>query len=361
MKSKSNTMNINRRPTIKEVAKAAGVSTQTVSRVINDRPDVARETRERILMTIEELGYQPSALARSLIQQRSYTLGVVTAGLKHIGPSRTLNGITSAAEEAGYSLLLKELPRFDTGDVAPIFQALLARHVDGIIWAVPEVGENRNWINNQSFDLKIPVVYLAMEAKENISTVSVDNYLGGRMAMSHLLEQGYGKIGHISGPLDWWEARERMAAWKDSLMEAGLDPNDSHCVEGNWSSASGALAIEKLIDQYPNTDAIFVANDQMALSVLQFFAEKKIRIPEDIGIVGFDNIAESAFFSPALTTVQQDQHHVAKIAVAEVIKIIEAGWQRLDPVVPKSMILPPKLVVRQSSLRVKEGGENTES
>jgi LacI family transcriptional regulator len=104
-------------------------------------------------------------------------------------------------------------------------------------------------------------------------------------------------------------------------------------------------------------DAIFVANDQMALSVLQFFAEKKIPIPEDIGIVGFDNIAESAFFSPALTTVQQDQHNVAKIAVAEVIKIIEAGWQDLDPVEPTAIVLPPTLVVRQSSLRNMEGGE----
>src|SRR5512142_2021396 len=237
-------MNSNRRPTIKQVAKVAGVSTQTVSRVINERPDVAPETRERILTTINELGYQPSALARSLIQQRSYTLGVVTAGLRHIGPSRTLNGITSAAEEAGYSLLLKELPRYDAEDVVPIFQALFSRHVDGIIWAVPEVGENRNWVDQQSLDLKIPIVYLAMESRRGISTVSIDNYLGGRMAMSHLLEQGYRRIGHISGPLDWWEARQRLAAWKDALTEASLEVRDEHCVDGNWSSASGGLAIE---------------------------------------------------------------------------------------------------------------------
>ena len=256
-------------------------------------------------------------MARSLISQRSHTLGVVTAGLRHIGPSRTLSGITSAAEEAGYSLLLKELPSYDTEDITPIFQAFLSQHVDGIIWAVPEVGENRKWVNHPPADIDVPLVYLTMEAQDNLSIVSVDNYLGGRMAMSHLLDQGYRKIGHISGPLDWWEARQRMAAWKDALTEAGLDARDSYCVEGNWSSASGALAIEKLYDQYPDLDSIFVANDQMALSVMQFFAEKRLRIPEDIGIVGFDNIAESAFFSPALTTVQQDQHNVAKIAVAE--------------------------------------------
>lgn len=345
------------RATIKEVASMAGVSTQTVSRVINERPDVSPETRKRVQEVIKALSYQPSALARSLIRQRSHTLGVVTAGLKHLGPSRTLSGITSAAEEAGYSLLLKELPTYDAEDIQPIFQAFLSHHVDGIIWAVPEVGENRNWVNNPPADIEIPLVYITMEPRNNLSIVSIDNYLGGRIAMAHLLEQGYHKIGHISGPLDWWEARQRMAAWKDVLAEAGRNPEDSHCVEGNWSSASGALAIEKLFYQYSDMDAIFVANDQMALSVLQFFAEKQIRVPEDIGIVGFDNIAESAFFSPALTTVQQDQHNVSKVAVAEVIKVIEAGWQELDPVAPQSIILPPTLIVRQSSLRIQEGGE----
>src|SRR5512140_93947 len=130
------------RATIKQVASVAGVSTQTVSRVLNQRPDVSPETRRKVQEVIEELSYQPSALARSLISQRSYTLGVVTAGLKHIGPNRTLSGITSVAEDSGYSLLLKELPDYDTEDIRPIFQAFLSQHVDGIIWAVPEVGEN---------------------------------------------------------------------------------------------------------------------------------------------------------------------------------------------------------------------------
>jgi LacI family transcriptional regulator len=148
-----------------------------------------------------------------------------------------------------------------------------------------------------------------------------------------------------------------MAAWKDALLEAGLDASDRYCVEGTWSSASGALAIEILVHQYPDMDAIFVANDQMALGVMQYFAEKKIGIPEDIAIVGFDNIHESAFFYPPLTTVQQDQYQVAQVAVAEVIKIIEAGWQGSELVHPIPIILPPTLVVRQSSLRKRKGGE----
>lgn len=344
-------LNSNKRPTIKQVAKATGVSTQTVSRVINNRPDVAPETRERILTIINELGYQPSALARSLIQQRSYTLGVVTAGLKYIGPSRTLNGITSAAEEAGYSLLLKELPRFDAENVLPIFQAFFSHHVDGIIWAVPEVGENRNWIYKQSLDLNIPVVYLTMESKENISTVSVDNYLGGQMATFHLLEHGYRHIGHITGPLDWWEARQRMEAWKDALKENGLEAREEQCAEGNWSPESAVQAFEKLLKQYPEMDSIFVANDQMALAVIQVACQRQLKIPEELAIVGFDDIPESAYFCPPLTTVQQDQYAVGKVAVEQTIKMIENGWQGLQPLEPKPILLTPTLVVRESSLR----------
>src|SRR5512142_161738 len=175
--------------TIKEVASEAGVSTQTVSRVINGRPDVSPETRERVQNVIEKMRFQPSALARSLIQQRSHTLGVVTAGLRHIGPSRTLNGISEAAEEAGYALLLKELPRYDADDIIPIFDALVSRHVDGIIWAVPEVGENRQPFVALPLHLSVPIVYLTMGAREGLSSVSIDNYQGGRIATSHLIEQ----------------------------------------------------------------------------------------------------------------------------------------------------------------------------
>ena len=331
----------------------AGVSTQTVSRVINERPDVSPKTRQRVQEVIKDLAYQPSALARSLIRQRSYTLGVVIAGLMYIGPSRTLSGIAAAAEQAGYSLLLKELPGFDGNDIEPIFKALLSQHVDGIIWAVSEVGENLNWVNQRDLDMGIPLVHITMEPKNNIPVVSIDNYLGGRLAMCHLLEQGYKHIGHISGPLDWWEARQRMAAWKDVLSESGIEINENHWAEGNWSSSSGSQAAEKLLEQYPEMDALFIANDQMALGALLSAHAKKLSIPGDIGMVGFDNIPESGYFLPPLTTVQQDQNEVARIAVNEIIKIIELDWQGLEPDYPRSIILPPTLIVRESSLRVK--------
>ncbi len=340
------------RPTIKEVASAAGVSTQTVSRVINERPDVSQGTRKRVQDIINQVGYRPSALARSLISRRSYTLGVVTAGLDYVGPSKTLSGIASAAENAGYSVLLKELSSFDTRDIAPIIQAYVSHHVDGIIWAVPEVGENRKWVNNPLMDIEIPLVYLTMEPQKDLSIVTIDNYLGSRMAVAHLVEQGYRNIGHISGPLDWWEARQRKLGWQDVLAEVGLEAGERHWVKGNWSSESGALGFEKLLEQYPELDSIFVGNDQMALGVIQIAQQKRLRIPEDIALVGFDDIPESAYFCPPLTTIHQDQYSLAKMAVEEIIKTIESIWDESEVEEPaNNLTLPPTLVVRQSSRR----------
>ena len=343
------------RATIKQVASEAGVSTQTVSRVINRRPDVSPETRERVQDVIERMRYQPSALARSLIQQRSYTLGVVTAGLRHIGPSRTLSGITAAAADAGYALLLEELPRYDMDDASPIFHALTSRQVDGIIWAVPEVGSNRRWTAHLPVELQVPIVYLAMEPRPGISVVSVNNYMGGRLAMAHLLQQGYRSIGHIAGPLDWWEARQRFAAWRDALHEAGLEAPDEQFVEGNWSSSSGSEAFGRLLDRSAKIDAVFAANDQMALGVLHAAPRHRRRVPQDLAVAGFDNVPESAYYYPALTTIQQDQYNVGKVAVEEMTRIVEAGWQGLEPVEPKSIMLSPTLVVRESSSRLAEG------
>ena len=192
-----------------------------------------------------------------------------------------------------------------------------------------------------------------MEPRENLSVVLIDNYLGGGKAMAHLLNQGYRHIGHISGPLDWWEARQRMKAWQDALEEAGTRFQDAAWVEGNWSSASGARAAEKLFEQYADMDSILVANDQMALGAMQIIHQKGLRIPQDIGIVGFDNIPEFAFFWPALTTVNHDQFNLGKVAVEETIKIIELSRQGLVPISPKTVTLEPTLVVRGSSLRLK--------
>jgi LacI family transcriptional regulator len=341
---------VRRKVTIRDVAAAAGVSHQTVSRVINHRPDVAEDTRRRVWQVIEELNYQPSDLARSLTRQRSYTLGVVTAGLNYVGPSRTLNGITRQAEEADYTLLLKELPDFQANDVQPILNSLLARQVDGIIWAVSEVGNNLDWLRDQPASLSVPMIFLTMGARPDLSIVSVDNYAGGCMATEHLIEQGCRHIGHIAGPLEWWEARQRKAGWQDCLQNAGKQMAEHHWHEGNWSAASGESAIRQLLDDYPEMDGVFVANDQMALAVLQIACRRGLRIPQDLAVVGFDGIPESAFYWPPLTTVYQDLRALGRAAVRELIQIIEADRQGTADAEPKTLSLSPELVVRESTI-----------
>lgn len=338
------------RPTIKQVASIAGVSTQVVSRVINDRPDVAPETRERVKKVITEIGYYPSALARSLIQKRSYTLGVVTAGLKFIGPSRTLNGITFAAEKAGYSLILKELPNFSSDDVVPILKGLLSRQVDGIIWAAPEIGDNHAWVDNFSYELNVPIVFLTMEKREGKSIIAMDNRVGGRLATAHLLEKGYRHIGHIAGPLDWWEARQRFQAWKTTMKSAGTEVLENHWTEGNWSSVSGYAAANVLFDQYPEMDALFAANDQMALGALAVIHQRGLKVPQDFGIVGIDDMPESEYFWPALTSIHYDQQQIGISAVEEIIRIIESIQNNETPE-HRTIMLTPDIIIRKSSLK----------
>ena len=336
--------------TIRDVASAAGVSRQTVSRVLNERPDVAKETRDRVLQVIEALGYHPSAIARSLTHQRTLTLGVVTAGLKFVGPSRTLNGIAEQAEQMGFALLLTELPRFDTADVRSIVHALLTRQVDGIIWAVPEVGNNRDWLRSQPTGLTVPTVFIAMQPRADLRTVSVDNCHGARAATEHLLEQGYRRIAHLAGPLDWWEARQRKAGWQDALLAAGLEVTDHQWRSGNWSSASGDEAMRRLLDGYPEMDAVFVANDQMALGALRVLCLRGMRVPQDLAMVGFDGLPEAAYYCPPLTTVYQDQQKVGHIAVSELVQAVEAKQEGMAGLEPRTIWLEPKLTVRESSM-----------
>ena len=338
------------KPTIYEVARRAGVSRQTVSRVINNRPDVADGTRERILQIIDEIDYRPSAIARSLSKQRTYNFGLVTAGLEFIGPSVTMSGIAKKAEQLGYGLYLKELPKFVGGNIQHIIDWFLSRQVDGIIWAVPEIGSNRDWVESLIDDIRVPIIFLTSEKRGNIPTVTIDNYSGAKLATNHLLENGRKRIGHISGPLDWWESRQRMKGWKDALNEAGIEIEDRMVANGNWSSKSGKKAFDQLQNAYPEMDAVFVANDQMALSVLQTACEEGIEIPEKLSVVGFDGIPEAEFYSPSLTTVAQNLDKLGCTVVQELANMVEESNSDGDFGEPIYDTIKPELIIRKSSV-----------
>jgi LacI family transcriptional regulator len=336
--------------TLQDVAKLAGVSTKTVSRVVNNQGEISQATRQRVQAAIEQLGYRPNILARSLVNQRSDTLAVVASGLEYYGPSHTLIGIEQQSYELGYSLFLSLLPRPDDTNVSPVLDAFIARRVEGIIWAVPEIGDNRAWIQPGLFEHLPPIVFLSMKPRPGLSVVAVDNRAGAAQATQHLLEQGRRKIGIITGPLTWWEARERYSGCRDALQRSDLEWSPSLVVEGDWSAASGERGMRQLLAQRPDIDAVFVCNDQMALGAMGVAHQLGRGIPQDMAIVGFDNIPESAYFWPALTTVQQQLVDAGCIAVQVLQKLIEAKRQNQDHAEAVTTLLPTQLIVRASSL-----------
>lgn len=345
-------MLVKKRVTIKEVAQAAGVSTQTVSRVLNDRPDVSVDTRERIRAIIAELGYSPNVLARSLIQGRSHTIGVLGYGLRYFGPSRVLTGIERRANELGYSLLLSLLrdPEINTGE--EVFHNLLDRQVDGVIWAIPEIGANREWIAKKLTLINNPVVFINMEPGPGLAVAAMNNREGGRLAAAHLLVQGYQHIGIITGPETWWESRQREQGWRDAMQKAGADPHnlDKLIVTGDWYPSSGEAGLEALLHRCPNLEAVFACNDPMAAGALLAARRMGRRVPQDLAVVGYDDTPEAPYYSPALTTIRQPLVEMGGQAVDMLHNLLHASQdeQVVDPSEVRWM--NPELVVRESSI-----------
>lgn len=335
-----------KRVTIKEVAAAAGVSTQTVSRVVNGRPDVASDTREHVQQIIDTLGYQPSKIARSLIRGRSYSLGVVSSSIGLYGPSLVLQGIQEAAVEEDYSLMLSILPDAELFDASQVVREILSYHVDGILWAVPEIGQNRDLIQQALPNLTVPIVFLNTQPRPNLVTAVIDNKQGGRMATQHLIEQGRQKIGLITGPMNWWEARQRELGWREELVANGRTVDESYIANGDWTPSSGERCIRMLLEWHPEMDAVFVCNDQMALGAMKVARQMGRQIPHDLAVVGFDDIPESPYFSPALTTVRQDVAEMGRQGVKQLLTLLDND----ENLATSSVVLQPNLIVRESSV-----------
>lgn len=339
----------NRQVTISQVAKEAGVSSQTVSRVINNRQEITPETRQHVQDVIQRLGYQPNAIARSLSQRRSHTLGVVTSGLEYYGPSHILVGVEQGANQEGLSILLNLLHQPESENIGPIVNSLISRQVEGIIWAVPEIGNNRSWFREVKPQLAIPVIFLSAQPSGDLHVVEIDNRNGAYMATEHLLERGYRRIGLIAGPLTWWAASERRRGWQDALTAAGIPFRDSQVVEGNWSAESGEQGLHELIEKSPDIQAVFACNDQMALGLMRAAWSLGKRIPEDLAVVGFDDIPESAFYYPPLTTIRQGLYELGHVAVQTFMQLRRAEQKGEAVPAAQTVWLQPQLVVREST------------
>jgi LacI family transcriptional regulator len=338
------------RTTIADVARVAGVSKATVSRVLAGQTKYVREeTRQRVLKAVDKLGYHPSTAARSLKSKRSFTLGVVGYGLEYFGPSCTLSGIEQQASKLGYTILLHLIRQPETDNVEQLLHNMLSRYIDGIIWAVPEIGRNRAWLEDKALKPSVPIIFLSMEPQPDQFVVAVDNYSGGLLATRHLIAQGCQHIGLITGPLDWWEARQRRLGWQAAIESVGLSPKHSLVAEGNWETSSGEYALAQLLTRCPEIDGVFVCNDRMALGALKTARQMGRRVPQDLAMVGFDDTQDSAYFYPSLSTVRQDMVELGRRAVRELGKEIESS-QSGDPLIPRAVLLRPDLIVRESSL-----------
>jgi LacI family transcriptional regulator len=340
-------MNGKKRVPIRQVAEEAGVSIQTVSRVTNNHPDVAPETRRRVLAVVERLGYQPSRIARAM-RGHSRTIGVIGYGLEYFGPSRTLSGIELRASELGFTFILSLVRQPESFDADRILNDMLSRHVDGLIWAIPEIGENTSRVKEKAPELPVPILFTDAEPGPTVHVVENDNLAGGKMAVEHLIDQGSRAIGLISGPLRWRSARQRKQGWVEALAAAGIQAGDSFTVEGDWNATSGALCLRQLLSGYPVIDAVFVSNDQMALGAIQTTRKMNLRVPEDLKIIGYDDIPEAGFFCPPLSSIRQPMLELGCTAVDELVNLIEAS-QEDQRVEPRAITLQPELVVRESS------------
>jgi LacI family transcriptional regulator len=333
-----------REVTIHDIARMVGVSAQTVSRVINDRPDVAPATRSAVLAAISSVGFRPNAVARSLAHRRSWTIGVIASSLGQFGIADTLTAITDASDAAGYAVLVKEMAGVETRDALPIIEFLVDHQVEGIICFTPQLRFDAGALVTGLPPSCPPIVFVRPGETSDYTTISIDSFAGAGLATRHLTALGRRRIGHLGGPADWREAKDRREGWLAALKEAGLAPGAT--VAGDWSSASGEAAFGRMLDLQPDMDGLFVGNDQMALGALLVAHRRSIRIPEDIAIVGFDGIPESAQFFPPLTTIEQPLHEQGSQAVERLLREIK-GEPR-DPGDLK-VTLQPRLVVRESA------------
>ena len=295
------------------------------------------------------MGYAPNYLARGLSSGRTCNLGVVGFGLEYFGPANVLTGIERKAKEFGYSVLLALIDSFDKESVEQVLTQFIAQQVAGIIWAIPGFTDSMELIRKETEDLQVPIVLLNRDLIKSRIVISMDNRAGGRMATRHLFEQGYKKVGIITGPSTWWEACERLTGWREVMNEMGILDLDRLVFEGDWGVDSGDCGFEALYAANPDLDAIFVSNDQMSLGVIQAAHRRGLKIPDNLGIVGFDNIPESKFFFPPLTTIHQPAQELGGLAVMHLDQCIQAGMdgeciQEEENLIHPAVDHPPEFV-----------------
>ncbi|HEV2537219.1 MAG TPA: LacI family DNA-binding transcriptional regulator [Streptosporangiaceae bacterium] len=330
---------LSRPPVMADVARLAGVSHQTVSRVLNEHPNVRPLTRDRVLAAIRELAYRPNAAARTLVTRRTHTFGVITADTMLYGPTSMLYGFERAAHDS-YFVSVASLPALDRRSMLDAVDRFLGQGIEGIVviatvdTAVAALGH---------VPPEVPLVAVGCGTRASVTSVAIDNVAGAAAATRYLLGLGHQSVFHVAGPTNCLDARERAEGWRQALRETGaVEPE---VLVGDWSASSGYRLGTQLGDE-PGLTAVFCGNDTMALGVIRALAERGLRVPEDVSIIGFDDVPEAGYYRPPLTTVRQDFGEVGRQALSTLV-------DRMSGAIPAGprVRVAPELIVRASAAR----------
>lgn len=338
-----------KRSTLRDVAALAGVSHQTVSRVINDRPEVTPETRAKVEAAIAQLGFRPHAIARSMAQGRTCTLACLAPNLTDFTYASNIEGAERVARTHGYYLLA--VPFADRAQYDDLIEELVAhRRVDGAIVISPYLDARRIHLPED-----IPAVLMAGRPRDDARhAVLLDNRAGAQAVARHLIGLGHRCIGQIAGPRAEDCTQEREAGFGEALAAAGIAHDPALTLEGDWSATSGHDLLKALVAREPGLTALFAHNDRMAVGAIRAARDLGLRIPQDLSIVGFDDMPLASYFDPPLTTVRQDTFAVGQACAKLLIELLESRTAA-----PTAVRLATELVVRQSTDHCPaQGGEN---
>ena len=327
-----------RAPAMTDVAQLAGVSHQTVSRVLNSHPNVRPQTRVRVLAAMTQLGYRPNRAARALATGRSQVVGVVAQNSTLFGPASLLAAVEQEAGDAGLAVGVASVRELDRASITAAVERHLDQRVAGIVVIAP-VDMAADAIDSIPAD--VPLVAIDGDPDSNTSLVTVDQAEGARLATQCLLDAGHRTVWHVSGPVNWYDSRGRLDGWRQTLESAGADVPPP--IQADWSPASG-YAAGQMLARMSDVTAVFAANDHIALGILTALRERGKHVPADLSIVGFDDIPEAAYFVPPLTTVRPDFGNVAQASLELLLAQIEDGRQQSR----QRRTIAPALITRDS-------------
>lgn len=330
------------KPNIRHVAQIAGVSHMTVSRVMNDYPHIKEATRQRVLDAIAELGYRPNQAARALATQRNRRIGVLVESAVSFGPTSALRAVELAARSAGYAVNSVALQDGDELSPQEAVETLTSQGIDALCLVTPR---SSSLATIRKIAMSVPVLVVKPDRDPAFLTISVDQKQGTTLAVDHLASLGHRDVLHLAGPLDWLDARARERAFHARAKAWGI--RERPIVVGDWS-ADFAYDYAKGLKELPDYTAVFVGNDDMAIGLMHGFHERGFSIPDDLSVVGFDDIALAAHSFPPLTTVHQNFQSLG----GSVVDMLRAAIEERD--IPKVTRIPADLVVRQSTAPPRE-------